>query len=187
MNEVMWFLSRATGVASIVLLTAVLILGMLTASRRPSSGLRSAVVMGLHRSLALGASAFLVVHIATAIAETYVDIDVISAIVPFTAGYEAAWVGLGTLAVDLTIAVVVTSLLRHRLPDRAWRAVHLTAFALWPLAVAHGIALGTSDEPVLRLLTNACAVTGAAAMAWRVFVTNADTERRRAVALQEWS
>jgi sulfoxide reductase heme-binding subunit YedZ len=187
MNKVLWYLSRATGVASIVLLTAVLVLGMLTASRRSPSGVRSAVVMGLHRSLALGASAFLVVHIATAIAETYVDIDLISAIVPLTAGYEAAWVGLGTLAVDLTAAVVVTSLLRHRLPERAWRAVHLTAFALWPLAVAHGITLGTSDEPVLPLVTIACAVTGAVAVVWRVLATDADTARRRAVALQEWS
>ena len=66
MNKVLWYLSRATGVASIVLLTAVLVLGMLTASRRSPSGVRSAVVMGLHRALALGASAFLVVHIATA-------------------------------------------------------------------------------------------------------------------------
>ena len=47
--------------------------------------------MGLHRSLALGASAFLVVHIATAIIESYVNIDAISAIVPFTSGYESAW------------------------------------------------------------------------------------------------
>jgi methionine sulfoxide reductase heme-binding subunit len=184
MNEVLWYLSRATGVAIIVLLTAVLVLGMLTASRR-SPSVRSAVVMGLHRSLALGASAFLVVQIATAIAETYVDIDLISAIVPFTAGYEAAWVGLGTLAVDLTVAVVVTSLLRHRLPEPAWRAVHITALPLWPLAVAHGIAMGTSDEPVLGLVTIACVVTGAAAVACRLLTTNADTERRRAVALQE--
>ena len=187
MNEVLWFFSRATGVASVTLLTAVLVLGMLMASGQLRSGIRSTVVMGLHRSLALGASAFLVVHIATAIAETYVNIDLISATVPFTAGYEAAWVGLGTLAVDLAAAVVITSLLRHRLPERVWRAVHLAAFALWPLAVAHGIALSTSDEPVLRLVTIACAVTGAAALVWRLFATNADTERRRAVAQQEWS
>ena len=57
--------------------------------------------MGLHRWLSLGMVVFLVVHIATAIAETYVSIDAISAIVPFTSGYETLWVGLGTLAVDL--------------------------------------------------------------------------------------
>ena len=65
--------------------------------------------------------------------------------------------------------------------------MHLTAFLFWPLAVVHGIALSTSDEPVLRGLTIAAAVAGAVAIGWRVFATDPDTERRRAVALQEWS
>lgn len=187
MNEILWFVSRATGVASILVLTMVLVLGMLTASRRPPRGIRSAVVMGLHRSLALGASVFLVVHIATAVIETYVGIDAISVVVPFTSGYESAWVGLGTVAVDLAAAVVVTSLLRHRLPEKVWRAVHLAAFALWPFAVVHGITLGTSDEPVLRALTVASALVGVGAIGWRLLATDPDRDRRRAVVLQEWS
>jgi predicted ferric reductase len=187
MNEILWFVSRATGVASIVALTVVMVLGMLTSSRRPPQGIRSAVVIGLHRSLALGASAFLLVHIVTAIFEKYVSIDAISAVVPFTSGYETAWVGLGTVAVDLVAAIVITSLLRHRLPERAWRVVHLSAFAMWPIAVVHGVALGTSDEPFLRGITIASAVAGGAAIAWRLLATDPDSERRQAVALQEWS
>lgn len=187
MNELLWFVSRATGIASVVLLTMVFVLGMVTASRRPPQGIRSAVVMGLHRSLALGASAFLVLHVATAVVETYVSVDWISAIVPFTSGYQTAWVGLGTIAVDIVAAIVATSLLRHLLPERAWRAVHLLAFALWPLAIVHGVALGTSDEPVLRGITVACAVAGLCAAGWRLLATNPDTERRHAVTLQEWS
>jgi sulfoxide reductase heme-binding subunit YedZ len=150
------------------------VLGLVTASRRPPKGIRSAVVMGLHRSLSLGASAFLLVHIATAVVETYVNIDLISAVVPFTSGYETAWVGLGTVAADIVAAVMVTSLLRHRLSERLWRAVHWLSFAFWPIAVVHGIALG-------------CAVAGAVAIGWRVLATNPDADRRRSVALQEWS
>ncbi len=187
MNEILWFVSRATGVVSIALLTAVLVLGMLTASRRPPRGIGSTVVMGLHRSLALGASAFLLVHIATAIAETYVSVDLVSAVVPFTSGYETAWVGLGTVAVDVLAAVVATSLLRHRLPERVWRGVHVLAFLLWPLAVVHGLALGTADEPVLRGVTLACAAIGVGAIGWRLLATSPDAERRRTVVLQEWA
>ena len=130
MNDIHRFVSRVTRPASILLMTTVLVLGMLTASRRPPRGIRSAVVMGLHRSLALGASAFLVVHVATAIVETYVDIGPLAAIIPFTSGYETAWVGLGTIAVDVAAAIVITSLLRHRLPERVWRGVHVLAFVL---------------------------------------------------------
>ncbi|HYO85740.1 MAG TPA: ferric reductase-like transmembrane domain-containing protein [Dermatophilaceae bacterium] len=187
MNEILWFLSRATGAVSVATLTVVVVLGLVTASRRRPRGIRSAVVMGLHRSLSLGASVFLVVHVATAILETYVSIGWISAIVPFTASYQRAWVGLGTIAVDLAAAIIITSLLRHRLPERVWKGVHLTAFAFWPIAVVHGIAMGTSDEPILRGITIGCAAAGATALGWRLFATDPDTEKRRTVALQEWS
>ncbi len=187
MNEALWFLSRAAGVASVVLLTVVMILGMVTASRRAPKGIRSTVVMGLHRSLSLGATVFLFVHVTTAVVETYVSIDWISAVVPFTSSYQTAWVGLGTLAVDLVAAIGLTSLLRHRLPERMWRGVHLTAFMFWPLAVVHGIAMGTGDEPVLRGISIGCAVAGAAAIGWRLLATDPDTQRRRTVAVQEWS
>lgn len=187
MNELLWFASRAAGVASIVLLTAVVVLGLLTSGRRRPDGPRAAVVMGVHRSLALGTLAFLTAHIATAVAETYVSIDAISVVVPFTAGCEPFWVGLGTLAVDPLAAVVVTSLLRQHLPERVWKGIHLAAFALWPLALVHGLGMGTSAEPLLRASTAGCAVVGLAAVGWRLTRTTPDAERRRAIAAQEWS
>lgn len=190
-NELLWFASRATGIASIALLTAVLVLGLVTAGRRGPGTARgagtSAVVMGLHRTLALGSVAFLVAHIGTAIAETYVNIDLISAVVPFTSGYETAWVGLGSIAVDLAVAVLATSLLRHRLPERLWRAVHVLAFAAWPLAVVHGFLLGTADQPLLRETTLACGVIGVLAMGWRLWHRNHDARRRAEVLAGEWS
>jgi predicted ferric reductase len=187
MNEALWFVSRATGVVSVAMLTVVVVLGLVTASRRPPRGIRSAVVMGLHRSLSLGACVFLAVHVATAVVETYVSIDWVSAFVPFTSGYERAWVGLGTIAVDLAAAIIITSLLRHRLPERMWTAVHVTAFLFWPIAIVHGVAMGTSDEPILRGISIGCGLAGAAALGWRWLATDPDTERRRTVALQEWS
>lgn len=190
-NELLWFASRATGIASIALLTAVLVLGLVTAGRRGPGTARgagtSAVVMGLHRTLALGSVAFLVAHIGTAIAETYVNIDLISAVVPFTSGYETAWVGLGSIAVDLAVAVLATSLLRHRLPERLWRAVHVLAFAAWPLAVVHGFLLGTADQPLLRETTLACGLIGVLAMGWRLWHRNHDARRRAEVLAGEWS
>ncbi len=187
MNELLWYSSRATGVVSIVLLTAVVVLGAVTAGRRRPHGESATVVMALHRRLSLGMTVFLGAHIATAIAETYVSIDLVSAVLPFTSGYEALWVGLGTLAFDILIAVVVTSVLRHRLAERTWRRVHLLSHALWPMAVVHGLALGTSDQPLLVATTIACAVVGLGAVAWRWSTTHADRARRAAVLTQEWS
>jgi predicted ferric reductase len=187
MNELLWFVSRATGVAAVTLLTVVMVLGMVTASRRPHRGMRAAVVFGLHRSLSLGASVFLLVHIATAVVETYVNIDLISAVVPFTAGYEPFWVGLGTIAFDIAVAVMVTSLLRHRLPERVWRAVHWLAYAFWPIAVIHGLVMGTGDEPILRFITIACGAVGVVAVGYRYLAVDPHAEKRYDIASQEWT
>ncbi|HET7798829.1 MAG TPA: ferric reductase-like transmembrane domain-containing protein [Humibacillus xanthopallidus] len=187
MNELLWYVSRATGVASIVLLTVVLVLGMVTSGRRNPHGESATVVVALHRWLSLGMVVFMVGHIATAIAETYVSIDLVSAVLPFTSGYEPLWVGLGTLAVDIMLAVLVSSLLRHRLAERTWRRVHVLSYALWPMALVHGLALGTSGEPLLRGTTIACAVAGLAALTWRWSGTHHDRQRRLDVATQEWS
>jgi sulfoxide reductase heme-binding subunit YedZ len=185
MNEVLWYSSRATGIVSVVLMTAVLVLGMVITRTRHASA--SAIVMGVHRSLSLGMSVFLLVHIVTAIAETYVNIGWVSLLIPFTSGYSRLWVGLGTLAFDVLIAVVVTSLLRHRLSEQTWRRVHGFSYTLWPLAIIHGFGLGTSKEPLLRGTTVACAIVGIMAIWWHR--TNADDHEthRRGIAEQEWS
>ena len=187
MNESLWFVSRATGVVSIVLLTLVLVLGLVTAGARRPRGDSSTVVMGLHRALSLGMSVFLLAHIGTAIAETYVDIGWVSAVVPFSSGYAPLLVGLGTLAFDVLLAVIVTSALRHRLRERTWRRVHLLSYALWPLAIIHGIGLGTADEPLLRGVTVACGAVGLAAIIWRRVTSDSHENRRKQIAAQEWS
>jgi len=186
-NELLWFLSRATGIVSIVLMTVVLVLGMSLSGRRTPGSDTSTVLIATHRWLSLGMVAFLLTHIATAIAETYVSIDLISAVVPFSSAYRPFWVGLGTLAFDILVAVMVTSLLRHRLSPRAWRAVHWLTYALWPIALIHGFVLGTANEPMLRAITALSGVVGAAVVGWRLTTTHHDRDRRRHIATQEWT
>ena len=187
MNEILWYASRATGIGSMVLLTAVLALGMVTSGRRSPRGDSATVVMGLHRRLSLGMLSFLLVHIVTAVVETYVSIDWVSAIVPFTSGYATIWVGLGTLAFDLLVAISATSFLRHRIKETTWRAVHWLSYAMWPIALVHGYAMGTANEPVLRWVTVLCGVAGLGVAGWRVVTSNQDRDRRELVLAQEWS
>jgi sulfoxide reductase heme-binding subunit YedZ len=64
-------------------------------------------------------------------------------VLPFASGYRALAIGLGTLAVDLGGAVLITSLVRQRLGYRAWRAVHWLAYLAWPVAFAHSFTAGS--------------------------------------------
>ncbi len=188
MGSSLWYLSRATGVASIVLLTAVVVLGVLVSGRRRPHGEHATVVMAVHRWLSLGMVVFLVTHVVTAVVDGFVDLSALAVLLPFSSGYETFWVGLGTLAVDVLVAVLVTSWWRHRLPERAWRVVHYAAYALWPMALAHGIVLGTSDAMLLLGTTMLCGVVGVGAVLWRLLaLPHHDRARRDVVLEQEWS
>jgi hypothetical protein len=76
---------------------------------------------------------------------------------------------LGTLVFDLLAVVIVTSLLRHRLGVRAFRAVHWATYALWPVAMAHALGNGTdAGRAWFLLFAGCCAVTVCGALVWRL-------------------
>jgi predicted ferric reductase len=164
----MWYASRGAGVVSLVLLTGVVILGILHRAGTPLPGLPRFVVAGLHRNISLMALAFLALHILTAVADSYVPITLLDVIVPFGSAYKAFWLGLGTVAFDLLLALIVTSLLRAHLGRRTWRAVHWAGYAVWPVAMIHGLGIGTDvNHGWLLLLTICCAAAVAGAAGWR--------------------
>ena len=139
----LWYLNRATGLVSLLLMTLTIVLGVLVDRQARIPGLPRFGVVGLHRNVSLVSAVLLVVHVVSAVVDSYVSIGWVDTVVPFVSGYDPFWVGLGTLAIDLTALIVLTSLVRGRLPVRAWRAVHWTSYALWPLAFAHGLGTGT--------------------------------------------
>jgi sulfoxide reductase heme-binding subunit YedZ len=139
----LWFVSRASGLALLVSFSMVMVLG--AAARLGSAPRRwpRFVVAELHRTLALFSVAFLALHVVTAILDPFVTIGWAATVLPFASGYRTLAIGLGTLAVDLGGAVLLTSLVRGRLGYRAWRAVHWLAYLAWPVAFAHSLTAGS--------------------------------------------
>ncbi len=169
-SPVVWYTTRATGTVALVLMSATVVLGLLTASRAGSVAFPRATVATLHRSISLTAMVFLALHIVTAVADTYVAVGWTAAVVPFTSGYRPLWIGLGTVAFDLLLAVLVTSLLRARLPVGAWRAVHWVVYLAWPVAVAHAVGTGTDvGFAWMDVVVGLCVGSVLAALAWRVW------------------
>ena len=74
------------------------------------------------------------------------------------------------MALDLLIVLVVTSLARMRLGHRAWRLVHWSGYACWPVAVAHGVGGGGTDERTtwaIGIGRRGAVAAVAGAVAWR--------------------
>lgn len=140
----LWYVTRATAVIGFVLMTVSFALGLASTQRvRDSRYWPRFATQQLHRNIALLALGFVVLHILTTLADTFVNVGWLSFVVPFTAHYHPVSVALGTLAFDVTILVIVTSLIRDRLTYRVWRAVHGAAYGLWPLAFFHFLLTGT--------------------------------------------
>ena len=147
----LWYLTRATGVVALLLLTAAVVLGVLSSIRWRSGRLPRFLVGGLHRNVTLIAIAFVVVHVVTTVADGYAPVGLRDALIPFVSPYRPIWLGLGAVAFDLLLALVITSLLRMRLGFRMWRAVHWLAYASWPVALVHS--LGTGSDARLGWMT----------------------------------
>ena len=168
-SKLLWYLTRGSGLMALVLLTASVVLGILTTVRVSGPGWPRFLIAALHRNVSLFVMVVLVFHIAVAVLDSYAPLGWVDAIVPLHSGYRPVWLGLGALSLDLLLAVIVTSLLRTRLGYRRWRAVHWAAYASWLSAVVHG--LGTGSDTKTRwvlLLTAACVIAVAAALAWRL-------------------
>jgi predicted ferric reductase len=181
-STALWYVSRATGAVSLLLLTAVMLLGILVTRKTKLPGMPSFAVSGLHRNLSLLSTAFVTVHVLSAIADGYVTIPLTAAVIPLTSSYERFWLGLGAVAFDLMLASLITSLLRRHLSRTAWRTVHLAAYLSWPVAWFHSYFVsGDLQHGVLRLMAIACGLAVIGAALWRVAATGKDLPRAQRV------
>ena len=168
-DTLLWYTTRGAGAVSLVLLTAVVVLGILSALRVQAAGWPRFLTTGLHRNLALMTLVFLALHIITAVVDPFTHLGWLTAVVPFSSSYRTLWLGLGTIAFELLLAIVVTSLARGLIGHAAWRMVHWLTYASWPVAVIHGIGTGTDTLSAwLLVITVACVVAVIAAIGLRL-------------------
>jgi methionine sulfoxide reductase heme-binding subunit len=168
-STALWYASRATGVVSLLLLTGVVLLGVLVNRQGRLPGFPKFVVTGLHRNLSLLAVAFVAVHVLTAVADSYVSIQLTAIVIPFLSSYKPIWIGLGAVSLDIVLALIVTSLLRARMSRRMWRGLHWFSYVAWGSAVVHSLYSSTDLHHGLLLYTAiACWLAVAVAGAWRM-------------------
>jgi sulfoxide reductase heme-binding subunit YedZ len=168
----LWYTTRATGIVGLVLLTLSMVLGLVTTNRARARNWPGFVQQEMHRRISMMAVVFLAIHVLTSILDTFVSISWWTIIVPFSSSYGRFWVGLGTISLDLMLAVFVSSLLRTRISPGSWRAIHWVAYLSWPIALAHTFGIGTdAGEGWVIILAVACILAVGVAFGWRLRVT----------------
>jgi sulfoxide reductase heme-binding subunit YedZ len=168
-STALWYLTRATGLVSLILLSAVVVLGTVASVGWTSDRWPRFLSQSLHRNLSLFCIVLIGVHVVTTVGDGYVPIGLTDAIIPFRSAYRPIWVGLGAVAFDMLLAVAITSALRRRIGVAVWRGVHWLAYACWPIAVMHGLGSGSDPRlPGAMLVFVVCMAAVAAAVAWRL-------------------
>jgi sulfoxide reductase heme-binding subunit YedZ len=174
-SEALWALGRGTGVVALLMFTATLVLGIVSRSGRPFAGLGRFGLAELHRTAALTGVGLIAVHLTSLFFDPYAQLELVDLVVPFVGSYRPLYLGLGTLAVDLLLVITGVSLLRNAVGPRVFRTVHWLTYALWPVALVHGLGTGT-DAGSLWMDAVAVACSGAVvgAVAWRLLPSYAE-------------
>ncbi|HEY4333892.1 MAG TPA: ferric reductase-like transmembrane domain-containing protein [Ilumatobacteraceae bacterium] len=180
----LWYFTRGTGAMSLLLLTVAFVSGTPTLLSWGAEHLPRLVVQLFHRNVSLLVMVFIGLHVATTVVDGFAPIGWLDAIVPFRSGYRPIWLGLGAVAVDLLVAVIITSLWRVRIGYATWRYVHMLTYLLWPIALVH--ALGTGSDTRARwmwVLDGVCAVAVLASVLWRLTARRPADDRVRLAAI----
>jgi DMSO/TMAO reductase YedYZ heme-binding membrane subunit len=143
------FMLYYAGVFALIGLTTSVGVGLVATDRIIMTPGHRVMAQALHRAVSFGALTFLIIHIVTEILAQRVH--VIDAVVPFLSPFRTFYIGLGTIASDLIILLVVTSILRKRFTAHGkawrWRAIHYGAYVAFVFGVLHGLLGGRAGKP----------------------------------------
>ena len=143
------FMLFYAGVFALIGLTASVGVGLVATDRIVMTPGHRVMAQAVHRAVSFGALAFLVIHITTEILAQ--RSHVIDAFIPFLSPYRTFYIGLGTIASDLILLIVVTSIFRKRFTAHGkawrWRAIHYSSYLAFVFGVLHGLLGGRAAKP----------------------------------------
>ena len=156
MSHSWWYLSRASGLVAWALLAGAVLWGLLLSTRVFDRNPSPKWFTDLHRFLGGSAVVFVAIHVGTILADTYVHFGPAAVLVPLASKWHPVAVAWGVIAMWLLAAVEVSSLAMRHLPRRAWRAIHMSSYALFVSATLHGLSAGPDTrKQVFELVLSA--------------------------------
>jgi predicted ferric reductase len=169
--QLMWWVARATGMVSAMLLVASVVWGVLFTTRALRPIDRPAWLLAIHRWVSGLACVGIVVHILALVADNYVHFGWAEVFVPGASNWRKVPVALGVVAMYLLIMVQGTSLMMQKLPRNLWKFIHYFGYAAVWLVSLHGAMAGTdASNRVYRWVALALTVVAVAAAIVRIVI-----------------
>lgn len=139
-----WYLTRAAGIISYLLLSLSVISGLYLQIRQQRS-LRPGIWAFFHQPLGNWALYTGLFHGLILLYDRYVTFRWYELFVPFVSHYRTISLGLGILAMYGLVATIAATELRSRIGMNIWRKIHVLSPLAYVLATFHGLYLGTDS------------------------------------------
>jgi methionine sulfoxide reductase heme-binding subunit len=177
-----WYITRATGITSFILLTILVSFGLLMSSKSLLKWrfLSIPTAFEAHHVIAFLSLGSVIIHVASLLFDKTFKLNLNELILPFqivrpfksALGYNLTLAtGLGIIALYLMLLLIITSLLRTKLiSTKIWRLIHYLGLLFYVTFLVHGFIAGTdSTEWWMRAIYIASAAYIGSLLLLRIF------------------
>src|SRR5512140_1689 len=147
MNSVQawWYVTRAAGLTSYILLWLSMVWGRATASKILAPTVEGTYSYDFHEFLSLLGLGFVLLHVVVLLLDKYLPFNVWQVLIPFVDSYRPIWVGLGVIGFYIFLLVTVTFYMRQSIRTQAFRSIHMLSLLGYLGATLHGLFAGTDS------------------------------------------
>lgn len=138
-----WYAARAGGMLAYLLLSASVCLGLLMSGKANPKRWPKFALEDVHRFVGILAGVFVAIHGGALLLDSFVPFSLSQVLIPGTSSYRPLAVGFGVVAAELLVALAISNHYRRQIPHGVWRRLHMLNFAVWALALVHGVTAGT--------------------------------------------
>ncbi|MEO7913727.1 MAG: hypothetical protein ABIV47_29085 [Roseiflexaceae bacterium] len=144
-----WYLSRSSAIVAYVLLWLAMATGISITNKLAQIWPGGPTAFDLHQYASLLGLGFALFHGLILMGDHYINYSLGQVLVPFeSVNYRPVWVGLGQVSWYVLLVVSLSFYVRRTIGNRLWRLIHFLSYAMFVLALLHGLLSGTDAGTV---------------------------------------
>lgn len=158
-----WYLSRGSGLLAAAALVVLMLSGIGQITGHTFRFLEPLTAWASHRALGLVFGGTILVHMFSLMFDKFVKFSFLDVLIPFYSDFKSVsiagvswrslYLALGIIALYLSIAIVITSILWINKHKRLWKVTHILSYIVMAIVFMHALMLGTDlSRGVIRLL-----------------------------------